>query len=142
MTYLYRNDTTHTICYRNDLWLPGKTIETTYSVPDELWLTCLQMGNCHDPVIFHDDVLILAGQTLELAIEAPTFSHNVALSIQCMTPNSGVECRLGYENNKPIPIDARTFSQTLDWSLCSRIFLHNSTDNEAVISITALEVIS
>ncbi len=56
-----------------------------------------------------------------------------------MTLNSGVACRFGSLNNNPIPIDTRAFSQVLEWELCSRIFLENFTENEAVISITAIE---
>lgn len=139
MNYTYRNDTSHTILYRGYFWLPGDEIDTPYPVPSSLGLTCIQQGTSPDPVLFHDDVVVPAGEQVEVFLNEPTISHNVALSILCLTQNSGVECRFNSPDNRPLPIDLRSFSQTLSWNLCSRIFLNNPTDIEARISITAIE---
>ena len=139
MNYTYRNNTKRTICYKLDTWLPGDERSTTHPVPSELGLTCIQEGTSPDTVLFHSDIFIPPASSNIIDINAPIRSHNIALSIQCMTPSSGVACRFNHEDNKPIPIDARAFSQTLAWDSCSRIFLENSTDTEAVISVTAIE---
>ncbi len=139
MNYIYRNDNHHIVHFRNDSWLPDEQLETVYPVPDELGLTCIQLGQPPDPVLFHDDVIVPAGEQVIININAPTLSHAVALTIFCISPSAGVECRFGCSDNKPIPIDMRAFSQTIDWALCSRIFLLNPTDSEAVISISAIE---
>ena len=139
MKYIYRNNTKRTILYRNYFWLPDDEISTAFPVPDELGLTCIQEGEPPDAVLFHDDVTIAPGEQAVVTLNAPAFSNKVDISIQCMTLNSGVACRFGSLNNNPIPIDTRVFSQVLEWELCSRIFLENSTENEAVISITAIE---
>ncbi len=142
MNYIYRNDTHHIIHYRRSSWLPDEQLETPYPVPDDLGLTCIQLGQPPDPVLFHDDVIVPAGESVTVDIDAPALSHSVALTIFCIAPNSGVECRFGSSENKPIPIDMRAFSQTIDWALCSRIFLLNPTDAEAIISISAIEDVS
>ena len=142
MNYIYRNDTHRVIVYRNDTWLPDEQLETPYPVPDDLGLTCIQLGQPPDPVLFHDDVIVPAGEQVAVNIDVPALSHSVALTIFCISPSSGVECRFGSPENKPIPIDMRAFSQTIHWALCSRIFLHNPTDSEAVISISAIEDVS
>ena len=142
MNYIYRNDTHHAVLYRNLSWLPDELLESVFPVPDELGLTCIQSGHPPDPVLFHDDVIVPAGEQLIVSIDAPALGHAVILTISCMSPSAGVECRFGSSENKPIPIDARTFSQTIDWALCSHIFLLNPTDTEAVISVTAIECMS
>ena len=142
MNYIYRNDTHRVIGYRTLTWLPDEQLETPYPVPDELGLTCIQLGQPPDPVLFHDDVIVPAGEQVIVNIDAPALSHSVALTIFCISPSSGVECRFGCSENKPIPIDMRAFSQTLNWALCSCICLLNPTDSEAVISITAIEDVS
>ena len=139
MKYIYRNDTRHVIHFRNLSWLPDDTLETAYPVPDDLGLTCIQLGHPPDPVLFHDDVIVPAGEHVTIAINAPVLSHKVALTIFCLTPSAGIECRFGNSENKPIPIDMRAFSQTLDWALCSQVSLYNPTDTEAIISISAIE---
>ena len=141
MNYIYRNDTNSIILYRSYYWLPHDEISTPYTVPDSLGLTCVQEGRPHDTVLFHDDIVIPAGEQAEVSIDAPTISHNVALSILCLTQNSGVECRFGSPSNKAIPIDVRSFSQVLSWNLCSRVFFSNTTQNEAHISVSAIESI-
>ena len=142
MKYIYRNDTHHIIHYRRFSWLPDEQLETPYPVPDDLGLTCIQLGQPPDPVLFHDDVIVPAGEQVIVSIDAPALSHAVALTVFCISPSSGVECRFGSSENKPIPIDMRAFSQTLDWALCSRIFLLNPTDAEAIISVSAIEDVS
>ena len=142
MNYIYRNDTRHIIHYRRFSWLLDEQLETPYPVPDDLGLTCIQLGQPPDPVLFHDDIIVPAGEQVTVNIDAPTLSNSVALTIFCISPSSGVECRFGSTVNKPIPIDMRAFSQTLDWTLCSRIFLLNPTDAEAIISISAIEDVS
>lgn len=139
MNYIYRNDTPHTILYRGYYWLPGDEIDTPYPVPSSLGLTCIQQGSSPDPVLFHDDVAVPAGGDAEVFLDAPALSHRISLDIQCMTPDSGVACRFNHRDNKPIPIDARGFAQVLVWELCSCLFFENSTDTEAIISVTAIE---
>lgn len=139
MNYIYRNNSQRTILFRNYYWLPDDEISIPYPVPDALGLTCVQEGCSPDPVLFHDDIIIPAGEQAEISLDAPTISHNIALSILCLSSDSGVECRFGSQNNKPIPIDLRSFSQVLSWDLCSRIFFTNTTQNEAQISVSAIE---
>ena len=142
MTYSYSNNTMSAVAYRSDVWLPGDTLNTNYPVPDNLGLTCIRTGKPHDPVLFHDNITLLQGEQREIPIPAPTFSHNVALHIQDMSLDSGVECSFGSLDNIHVPIDVRDFQHVLTWELCSRICLFNPTDTEAVISLTALEVVS
>ena len=142
MNYIYRNDTHHAVLYRNLSWLPDELLESVFPVPDELGLTCIQSGHPPDPVLFHDDVIVQAGEQVSISINAPALGHAVALTIFCISPSAGVECRFGSSENKPIPIDMRAFSQTIDWALCSQIFLHNPTETEAIISISAIEDVS
>ena len=139
MNYVYRNDTHHTVHYRNFSCLPDELLETDYPVPDDLGLTCIQLRHPPDPVLFHDDVIVPAGEQITITINSPVLSHDVALTIFCLTPSAGVECKFGSPENKPVPIDMRAFSQTIDWTLCSQIFLFNPTDTEAIISISAIE---
>ena len=139
MNYIYRNDSHQAVSFLDYCWLPDEILSTPYPVPVSLGLTCIQQGIPPDPVLFHDDVAVSPGEHASVNIPAPALSHNVVLSIQCMTPSSGVECRFGSSQNKPIPIDVRAFSQTLDWILCSQILLHNPTEAEAVISVSAIE---
>ena len=141
MNWSYKNNTDSTIFYRNFFWQQGDELQTPYTVPPSLGLTCTQEGSSPDPVLFHDDVIIMAGQSASLSINEPLLSHHVALSIYCMTDSGGVECRFNSSENKPIPIDTRSFVQVLPWELCSRLFLNNPTDCEAIISVTAIEVV-
>ena len=142
MTWKYRNDTKRIIIYRNEIWRPDEERETLYPVPSSLGLTCTQEGSSPDPVLFHDDVQIGAGEEKIITLDAPTNSPNLALSLLCMTPNAYFECRFNHAANKAIPIGIRGFSQVLSWELCSRIILHNVSDVEGYISVTAIEVIS
>ena len=139
MNYIYRNDSRQTVSFLDNFWLPEEILSTPYPVPESLGLTCIQQGIPPDPVLFHDDVTVPQGGQVSVSIPAPVLSHNVVLSVYCMTPSAGVECRFGCSQNKPIPIDVRAFSQTLDWILCSQILLYNPTDAEAVISVSAIE---
>ena len=142
MNWIYTNNTSAPIIYRSELWLPDETRESPYPVPDTLGLTCVQEGSTPDPVLFHDDVVIQPGSQAIVNISPPNLSHNVALTIRDMTPNTGCECRFNNERNNPIPIDARSFSLIMAWENCSRLFLLNPTDNEVVISVTAIEAVS
>lgn len=142
MKWIYKNNSEQTILYNNHICLPGEEITSLYPLPTSLGLTCIQYGKNPDPVILHDDVSLNAGEQKVIDINSPERSPNIALSIMCMTSEAGVECRLNHESNKPIPIDGRSFSQTLPWVMCSRIILTNPTANTAIISITAVEVIS
>ena len=142
MNWIYKNNTQHTIIYRNNIWLPGQELEISYPVPDYLPLSCIQKGKLHDPVLVHNDVIVDAGSTEIIYIDAPDISHNVALSIINLSPDSAVLCRFNSENNKPIPIDVRGFQHILPWVLCSHIFLENISDTSAHISITAIAVVS
>lgn len=141
MKWIYRNDTDTTIIYCADTWLPGKTHETTLPVPDTLGLTCVQEGDEADLVIFHDDILIQPGIQEVVSIPAPKLSHAVALSIFCMTEDSGCECRFNSPRNCFIPIDIRGFQQTTSWQNCKHVYLTNNTENEVVISVTAIEAV-
>ena len=142
MNYVYRNDNSYAVCYAGFLWQSGDTLEIPYPVPDSLGLTCLLQGRPPDPVLFHDDIVILPGSEATVSLAEPLLSLNVALSILCMTSSSGAVCRFGHPYNIPVPIDARGFEHVLSWQFCSKLFLHNPTELEAVISISAIEVVS
>ena len=142
MNYIYRNDNHYAVCFQDFLWQAGDTLEVPFPVHESLGLTCIQQGKPPDPVLFHDDFVITPGGDAHVVLGEPLLAHNVALSIECMSLNSGAECRFGSIENLPIPIDARGFIHVLPWTLCSHIFLHNTTENEAIISVTAVEVVS
>lgn len=142
MNYSYTNNSTAPVAYLNNIWLPGDTIETPYPVPDALGLTCTVEGTPPDPVLFHDDVTVAAGATVEVALPENSYSHNVALHIMDMSQDSGVECRFGSRNNTPIAIDIRGFRHVLDEIFCSKLFLTNPTQKSTVVSVSAVEVVS
>ena len=142
MNYSYTNNTDTTVIFRNDIWLPGQSLDTPYPVPDTLGLTCSAQGSPPDPVLFHDDITIPPGEQAEVSLFPPAFSYNIALSILDMTQDAGVECRFGSPQNTPVPIDARGFVHVLDWVVCSKLFLTNTTENTAIIGVTAIEVVS
>ena len=141
MNWIYTNNTHSPVFYRSEVWMPGESCETLYPVPDTLGLSCIQEGTSPDPVLFHDDITIPPGGQTSVNISPPALSHAVSLSILCMTPESGCECRFNSPRNCTIPIDSRGFQQKLLWENCSRIFLENTTDIEAVISVTAVEAV-
>ncbi len=141
MKWIYRNDSAAHVIYRNSSWLPGETHETPYPVPDSLGLTCIQEGDSLDPVLFHDDILIQPGAQEVIAIPSPKLSHKVDITVICMSPDSGCECRFNSPRNCVIPVDVRGFQQVTSWENCSRIFLTNTTENEAVISLSVLEAV-
>ena len=142
MHYVYRNDNDYAVCYGGFLWQSGDTLEIPYPVPDSLGLTCVASGRPPDPVLFHDDIVLPPDGAAVAELADPLLSHNVALSILCMTSSSGAVCRFGHQDNIPVPIDARGFEHVLSWQFCSKLFLHNPTEVEAVISISAIEVVS
>lgn len=141
MNWIYRNNTNCTILYRNFICKPGEEISSRYPLTSSSGLTCIQEGTTPDPVILHEDIIIQGGEDASVSIYSPEFSQHVALSILCMTQDGGVECRFNSRKNKPVPIDTRGFIHTLNWEMCSKIFLHNPADNDAIISITAVEVV-
>ena len=142
MNWIYKNNSKHVIIYNNKTCRPNEEITSAYPLPASLVLTCIQEGSTPDPVILHDDISLNAGEQTTININAPERSPNIAISILCMTSEAGVECRFNHENNNPVPIDGRSFNQTLPWVMCSRIILSNPTANTAIISITAVEVVS
>ena len=142
MKWKYKNDTNHAIIYRNTIWQQGEEHETSYPVPLFLGLTCNQEGSAPDAVLYHDDVIISAGEEKEILLNDPLISHNVDLSIFDMKTDNGVECRFNSRDNKPVPIDVRGIRHVMSWELCSKIYLKNVMENEAHISVTAIEVVS
>lgn len=142
MNWIYTNNSDNTVLYRGFYWKPGDVLDTPYPVPASLGLTCVQHGSLPDPVLFHDDLIIQSRQNAVVEVNSPLLSNKVALDINCMTAQAGVECYFNSLNNKPIPIDVRGFSQVIDWAFCSKIFLLNPTDLEVIVSITAIEVVS
>lgn len=141
MKWIYRNDSASTVIYRSTTWLPGMTAETAYPIPPELGLTCVQEGDAPDIVLLHTDITIQPGTQEVISIPAPKLSHAVAISILCMTEDSGCECRFNSSHGCVIPIDIRGFQQTTSWQNCSRLYLTNNTEIEAVISVTAVEAV-
>lgn len=139
MTYSYSNHSNVAVVYRNFFWLPGETIDTPFPVPPSLGLTCTLEGKPPDPVLLHDDITVPAGLSVCVDIPEPRSSDFVALRILDMSQNSGVECRFGCTDNSPIPIDVRGFDYLIDWTLCSKLFLLNTTDYNAVISVSAFD---
>lgn len=142
MKWKFKNNTDHLIMFNGFIWNSNQEMELNYPVPSYLGLTCTQVGNVPEPVLFHDDFIIEPNNEIFVELETSTFSKNVALSILCLTPNSGAECRFNNNSNKPIPIDVRGFNHVMDWFTCSRLFLKNPTDFDVHISVTAVEVVS
>ena len=142
MTYSYTNNTNSAVAYRSYVWLPGETLDVDFPIPESLGLTCNFLGKPPDPVLSHDNITLLAGEKCDIPIPAPLFSQNVALHIQDMSLDSGVECSFGSPDNTYFPIDVRDFQHVLTWELCSKICLFNPTETEVIISITAIEVVS
>ena len=138
MRFKYRNDTDHAVIYRDRVWQRGEELEVPYIVPSSLGLTCTQEGSAPDPVLYHGDIVINAGEERIIEISEPTLSHKVYLSI--LAVSGGVECRFNSADNKPMPIDERSFVQKIDWSLCSKIYLKSILGTSVQISITAVEV--
>lgn len=141
MNWTYTNNTPAPIIYRSETWLPNETRETAYPVPSSLGLNCVQEGDTLDPVLFHDDIIIPPGGQEVISISPPKLSHAVSLSIACMSHDSGCECRFNSPHGCVIPIDTRGFQQVTSWENCSRLYFSNTTDNEAHISVTALEAV-
>lgn len=138
MMYKYKNDTGAAVIYRDRVWQRGEEHEVPYPVPPSLGLTCTQEGDAPDPVLYHGDIVINAGEERIIEISEPLLSHKVFLSILAIS--GGVECRFNSANNKPMPIDERSFVQKMDWTLCSKIYLKSILGTSVQISITAVEV--
>lgn len=142
MNWLYKNNTNSSIFLNNHLIKPGDTVSSPHPLPLSSGLTCTQEGSKPDPVLFHDDFIIPAGSEVQASIPQPQNSQNVALSILCMSDSGGILCRFNSQDNNPVPVDTRGFVHVLSWKMCSRIFMLNSTDNTAIISVTAVEVVN
>ncbi len=141
MNYIYRNDTEHTIFYRNVLCLPHEATATTFPIPNELGLTCLQEGSHTHSVLLHEDLIIPALNSYVLSIPTPQFSHKMSLDIFCLTDNGGVACYFNSLDSTPIPIDIRSFSLVLDWRTCSKLVFVNDFGFDVHISVSVLEVV-
>lgn len=139
MNWIYRNDSNAPAVYRSMLWKPHEQHEVAFPVPPSLGLTCIQEGSTPDPALLHTDIIIQPGGKATLDIPPPSLSHKIALTINCMTPFTGCECRFNSERNTVIPIDVRGFNQVTSWENCAKIFLFNPTDTEAHISVSAIE---
>lgn len=135
----YKNNTDKVIVWRNTCWGLGETKDICFPVPEFLGLTCIQEGTMPDPVLFHDDLLIPPNSTEIINLTAPLYSGNISLTLLCIG-QGGVECRFNSESNNPIPIDIRGFSHIIPWEMCARIYLKNTTEAEAHISVSAIEV--
>ena len=140
MNFAYFNSSHFTVVYRNFIWLPGETLYTPFPVPPSLGLTCTAEGCPPDPVLFHDDITVPAGSSAVVNIPEPRSSDFVSLRILDMSQNSGVECRFGCLDNSPIPIDVRGFDYVIDWTLSSKLFFLNTTDYNAVISVSVFDL--
>ena len=141
MKWIYINNSPATVIYRSETWLPGETRETPYPVPDTLGLTCIQEGDTLDPVLFHSDIIIPPGGQEVVNINHPKLSQAVDLSIRCISHDTGCECRFNSPHGCAVPLDFREFRQITSWQNCSRIYLINTTDIQAHISVTALEAV-
>lgn len=141
MNYIYRNNSDSSIIYHNFIWLPRESLSVPCSVPDSLGLECLKEGQPPDPVLLHEDIIILPHDSVALSLPVPFESHYVALRILDMSFDSGVECRFNSSLNNPVPIDTRGFEHVIPYDLCSKIFFSNNLDITAAISITAVEVV-
>lgn len=139
MKFKYKNDTEAAVIYRDRVWQRGEEHEVPYPVPPSLGLTCTQEGNTPDPVLFHDDVVINAGKDVEIDVPMPTLSNKIFVSILCVS-GGGVECRFNSAENRPIPIDERSFVQKMDWTLSSKIYLKNLLNISVQVSVTVVEV--
>ena len=141
MNWIYTNNTHAPVFYRSKVWLPDQTRETAFPVPPSLGLTCIQEGDTPDPVLFHDDIIIPPGGQEVIYINQPKISNKVDVNILCLSPDSGCVCRFNSSSNCVIPIDYRGFQHVTSWENCFRIFLHNSTDNVAHISVSVFEAV-
>ena len=137
----YKNTTDRTVIWRGERWGPGEEKEVSHPVPASLGFVCLREGNVPDPVLFHDDLIIAPNETRAVELDGPSSTHNVAISLFCLS-GGGVECRFNSGENTPIPMDVRGFAHTMPWEMCARMFLTNTTETETHISVSAVEVIS
>ena len=135
----YQNTTDRMIIWRGERWGPGEEKEVSHPVPLSLGFVCLREGNVPSPVLFHDDLIVAPGETRAVELDGPTLTHQVALSMFCLS-GGGAECRFISRDNTPIPLDARGFAHTLPWEMCARMFFTNTTETETHISVSAVEV--
>ena len=135
----YKNFADRIIVWRGERWGPGDEREVSYPVPSSLGLVRLQEGNVPNPVLFHDDLILSPGETRMVELDGPTWTHQVALSMFCLS-GGGAECWFISQDNTPIPLDARGFVHTMPWEMCARMFFTNTTETETHISVSAVEV--
>ena len=135
----YKNATDRTVIWRGERWGPGDEKEVSYPVPSSLGFVCLREGNVPEPVLFHDDLIIAPGETRTVELDGPTQTHQVALSLFCVS-GGGAECRFISRSNKPLPLDVRGFAHTMPWEMCARMFFTNTAETETHISVSAVEV--
>ena len=81
MKFKYKNDTEAAVSYRDRVWQRGEELEVTYVVPSALGLTCTQEGNAPDPVLYHGDIVINAGEERIIEISEPLLSNKVCLFV-------------------------------------------------------------
>ena len=136
----YHNATDRTVIRHGERWGPDEEKEVSFPVPSSLGLTCLQEGNLPDPVLFHDDVIVAPGETKVVDLDGPSWTHQVALTLLCLSGGGGVECRFNSAENRPIPLDVRGFEHTMPWEMCARMFFTNPMETETHISVSAVEV--
>lgn len=136
----YRNDTEKCLIWKGVEWTPGMERELSCPVPSSLGLTCLQEGNLPDPVLFHDDIIVPPGETKVVELDGPSWTHQVALTLLCLSGGGGVECRFNSAENRPIPLDVRGFEHTMPWEMCARIYLRGIAEAETHVSVSAVEV--
>lgn len=136
----YKNNGETPIFWGRILWGPGEEKETPNPVPSSTGLDCTQEGTLPDPVLFHDDLIIQPGETKQVDMDGPRYTHQVALSIFRMS-GGGVEYRFMSDTNTPLPLDTRGFVHVVPWEMCARMFFKNVSGEEAQVSVSAVEVI-
>ena len=142
MQWVYKNNTQYPIEYKNSRWPPNSEAPFYEAIPDSVGLTCIQRGSVPDPVLCHEDIILQPNEDFSVDIKSPVNSPNVALSIVCISLDGGAECRFNSPDSAPVPIDTRDFIHVMSWVSCSRIYLTNTTQEQAHISISAIEVVS
>ena len=139
--WVYKNNTKHKITYRDYVWEAGATLVTLAPVPSSLGLTCVNEGDIPDPILFCNDIVILPNEEAIVTLLDSSLTHNVHLTIQCITTRGTIECRFVDDRNNPIFIDAQGFSQIMPFNLCNKIILKNTISNSLNVNVTAIEVV-
>ncbi|MBR0075101.1 MAG: hypothetical protein IJP96_05065 [Synergistaceae bacterium] len=139
--WIYKNETKHKIIYRDYTWDAGATVAISTPIPSSLGLTCINEGNKPDPILFCNDIVIAPNDEAVVTLSGSSLTHNVHLTIQCITTRGTVECRFIDDENTPIFIDAQGFSQVMPFDLCQKIILKNTISNSLNVNVTAIEVV-